>query len=142
MRGSIITYLDMCRIENSSLQRGMNFRLRGRHSIFLMSTRPTAPYRDRIEDEGTTLIYEGHDSARSAAVPSVADKLNVEVVTLKKLALNSSLMPTKHARNYATYCAKQKKFPNSQKRTNRVRHGDGRDSPALKEARTALVTKE
>lgn len=35
-----------------------------------MSTRPTAPYRDRIEDEGTTLIYEGHDAARSATVPN------------------------------------------------------------------------
>jgi hypothetical protein len=31
-----------------------------------MSTRPNAPYRDRVEDEGMTLIYEGHDAARNA----------------------------------------------------------------------------
>ena len=34
-----------------------------------MSVRPNAPYRDRLEDEGTTLIYEGHDEPRSDAVP-------------------------------------------------------------------------
>lgn len=65
MRGNIISYFEMCQTEHTSLQRGMNFRLNGRHSVLLMSTRPGAPYRDRIEDEGTVLIYEGHDAARS-----------------------------------------------------------------------------
>ena len=32
MRGNIISYFDMCQMEGTSLQRGMNFRLRGRHS--------------------------------------------------------------------------------------------------------------
>src|SRR6185437_6652559 len=54
----------MCRIENASLQRGMNFRPGGRRSIFLMSTRKGAPYRDRVEDDGLTLIYEGHDASK------------------------------------------------------------------------------
>jgi hypothetical protein len=56
----------MCQAEGASLQRGMNFRLRGKYSIFLMSTRPNAPYRDRVENEGMTLIYEGHDAARNS----------------------------------------------------------------------------
>jgi len=47
----------------------MNFGLGGDHSVVLMSVRPNAPYRDQLEDEGTTLIYEGHDEPRSDAVP-------------------------------------------------------------------------
>lgn len=57
----VISYLDMCREEGVNLQRGMNFRLRGGISVILMSLRVGAPYADRIEDEGRTLIYEGHD---------------------------------------------------------------------------------
>ena len=30
-----------------------------------MSVRPNAPYADRFEDDGITLIYEGHDTPRS-----------------------------------------------------------------------------
>src|SRR5690349_6367002 len=69
LRGSVLSYFQMCEAEGTSLQRGMNFRPRGRHSVFLMSTRPGAPYPDKIEDEGTTLIYVGHDIARTAATP-------------------------------------------------------------------------
>jgi hypothetical protein len=47
----------------------MNFGLRDSHSVLLMSVRPGAPYQDRLEDDGTTLIYEGHDEPRSDAVP-------------------------------------------------------------------------
>lgn len=68
MTDNIISYLDMCRCEGASLQAGMNFGLGGRHSVILMSVRRNAPYRDRLEDGGTTLIYEGHDQPRSAAV--------------------------------------------------------------------------
>lgn len=60
-QGDVISYLDMCREEGVNLQRGMNFRLRGGHSVILMSVRPGAPYADRIEEEGRILIYEGHD---------------------------------------------------------------------------------
>jgi len=60
----------MCRREGASLQRGMNFRLGGNHSVILMSLRPNAPYRDRIEDGGTTLIYEGHDRSKTPECPN------------------------------------------------------------------------
>jgi hypothetical protein len=55
----IISYIEMCRREGASLQQGMNFGLSGDHSVILMSLRQNAPYRDRIEGAGTTLIYEG-----------------------------------------------------------------------------------
>lgn len=58
---NIISYIDMCLREGTSLQQGMNFGLGGNHSVILMSVRPNAPYRDRLEDNGTILIYEGHD---------------------------------------------------------------------------------
>jgi len=54
----------MCNEEGINLQRGMNFRLRGKTSVILMSLRPGAPYADRIEDNGRVLIYEGHDIPR------------------------------------------------------------------------------
>jgi len=47
----------------------MNFRLRPDRSVVLMSRRPNAPYRDRIEDNGRVLIYEGHDVAKKGGSP-------------------------------------------------------------------------
>jgi hypothetical protein len=70
MTDNIISYLDMCRREGASLQQGMNFGLGETHSVILMSVRPNAPYRDRLEDGGTTLIYEGHDTPKSAQNPN------------------------------------------------------------------------
>jgi hypothetical protein len=55
MRGRVISYIEMCQKEGTSLQRGMNFRLKGGHSVILMSVRPNAPYRDEVQDDGTTL---------------------------------------------------------------------------------------
>ena len=60
----------MCRREGASLQQGMNFGLGGNHSVILMSVRPNAPYRDKLEDGGTTLIYEGHDQPRGRDCPN------------------------------------------------------------------------
>jgi SAD/SRA domain len=76
MANEIIAYLEMCRWEGASLQRGMNFGLGHGHSVILMSLRRNAPYRDRVEDDGTTLIYEGHDQPRSTTIPQpkVADQ--------------------------------------------------------------------
>ena len=76
MANEVISYLEMCAREGTSLHRGMNFGLGGVHSVVLMSVRPNAPYRDRFEDNGTTLIYEGHDEPRSAAVsqPKAVDQ--------------------------------------------------------------------
>jgi hypothetical protein len=70
MANEIISYLEMCRREGVSLQRGMNFGLGGNHSVILMSLRPNAPYEDELLDGGTVLIYEGHDAPRSIRVPN------------------------------------------------------------------------
>lgn len=70
MGDQIISYIEMCLREKTSLQRGMNFGLGGNHSVILMSVRAGAPYKDRLEDGGTTLIYEGHDQPLSANCPN------------------------------------------------------------------------
>ena len=48
----------------------MNFGLGRNHSVILMSLRPNAPYQDRLEGDGTTLIYEGHDQPKSQSHPN------------------------------------------------------------------------
>jgi hypothetical protein len=65
----LIPYLEMCRREGAGLRRGMHFRLGGDYSVLLMSVQPHAPYRDCFVDDGTTLIYEGHDEPQSVTVP-------------------------------------------------------------------------
>lgn len=74
--GEVISYLDMCRAEGTSLQAGMNFQLGGSYSVFLMSRRSNAPYDDEVRENGTVIIYEGHDAPRSAHVrdPKVVDQ--------------------------------------------------------------------
>src|SRR2546430_12993323 len=67
---NVISYIEMGQREGTSLQAGMNFGLGGNHSVILMSIRPNAPYRDRIEDGGTTLIYEGHDHPKTRDCPN------------------------------------------------------------------------
>lgn len=67
---NVISYIEMCRRERTSLQQGMNFGLGDNHSVILMSVRPNAPYRDRLEDSGTTLVYEGHDMPKGASCPN------------------------------------------------------------------------
>ncbi len=67
--GDIISYMEMCGEERVSLQRGMNFCIHGPISLILMSRRRGAPYTDRIEDGGKTLIYEGHDAPRTRDCP-------------------------------------------------------------------------
>lgn len=79
MSDKVLSHNEMCRREGISLQRGMNFGLGGNHSVILMSVRPNAPYRDRLEEGGTTLIYEGHDQPKSMAClkPKVVDQPGV-----------------------------------------------------------------
>jgi hypothetical protein len=69
MANEIIPYLEMCRREAASLQRGMNFELGKGYSVILMSVRSNAPYRDRLEADGSTIIYEGHDAPRTSETP-------------------------------------------------------------------------
>lgn len=66
----IISYFEMCRREGASLQRGMNFRLHGGHSVLLMSVQPNSPYQDSLLDDGAVLVYEGHDHSRTPEVPA------------------------------------------------------------------------
>jgi hypothetical protein len=64
MRDEILNYWEMCAREGMSLQRGMNFRAPPRVSIVLMSQRRGAPYEDLLSEDGTVLLYEGHDIRR------------------------------------------------------------------------------
>ena len=68
MRGNIISYIEMCQQEGTSLQKGMNFRLKGKHSVILMSVRPNAPYKDEVKEDGAVLIYEGHNEPKTKEV--------------------------------------------------------------------------
>jgi hypothetical protein len=76
MSDNVISYIEMCTREGTSLQQGMNYGLGGNHSVILMSLQRNAPYRDRIEEDGTVLIYEGHDHPRTAEVtnPKLVDQ--------------------------------------------------------------------
>lgn len=62
MPAELLSHHEMCGREGLSLQRGMNFKVRGGHSVLLMSQRPGAPYRDALSEDGTVLFYEGHDA--------------------------------------------------------------------------------
>ena len=64
MRDEILTYWEMCAREKGSLQRGMYYRAPPGISVVLMSRRPGAPYDDSLADDGTELVYEGHDAKR------------------------------------------------------------------------------
>ena len=68
MRGNIIAYIEMCQTEGTSLQKGMNFRLKGKHSVILMSVRENSPYEDQITEDGTVLLYEGHDIPKTKGI--------------------------------------------------------------------------
>ena len=69
MSDAIVSYWEMCNREGTSLQRGMNFWLRHGYSVVLMSRRDNTLYHDRLEQNGTVLIYEGHDVPRTAKTP-------------------------------------------------------------------------
>ena len=74
--GEIISYMEMCLEEGTSLQRGMNYRLKSGRTVILMSRRVNAPYTDSIIDEGSVLIYEGHDIPKSSdnPIPKLVDQ--------------------------------------------------------------------
>jgi len=88
MANEIIPYIEMCRREGISLQRGMNYELGGNHSVILMSVRPGAPYADRFEEEGSTLVYEGHDIPHSSQHPDPKNYNQPEYTPSGNLAEN------------------------------------------------------
>jgi len=65
--GDIISHAQMCLEEGVSLQKGMNFRIKGGTTVLLMSVRKGAPYEDQVLNDGKILIYEGHDVPRNLA---------------------------------------------------------------------------
>jgi len=65
----IISYAQLVHAEGANLQRGMNFGIGKRYSVFLMSLRKNAPYADAIDEATGTLIYEGHDQSRTQGGP-------------------------------------------------------------------------
>jgi hypothetical protein len=67
--GDIISYMEMCQEWSVSFQRGMHFHLKNDRSVLLMSRRRDAAYRDRVENDGKILIYEGHDTPRLRGGP-------------------------------------------------------------------------
>lgn len=67
IQDDVISYREMCDSERvQTLQRGMNFRLNPNYSVILMSQRLNAPYQDRIDEDGITIEYEGHDASRTS----------------------------------------------------------------------------
>lgn len=73
--GDIISHTQMSFIEGYSLQKGMNFRVNGGLSIFLMSTRKGSPYDDEVKENGQVLIYEGHDAKKGwVKFPKLSDQ--------------------------------------------------------------------
>jgi hypothetical protein len=73
--GDIISHAQMCLEEGISLQKGMNYKIKGQTTVILMSLRKGAPYSDRVKDNGEILIYEGHDVPRNLAkIPKSVDQ--------------------------------------------------------------------
>jgi hypothetical protein len=105
MPNEIISYIEMCQREGTSLQRGMNFGLGGTHSVILMSVRTNAPYRDRFEEEGATLIYEGHD------VPKTASNLDPKLVNQPETTASGVLTQNGHFHRAAQAFVAGEKLP-------------------------------
>lgn len=58
----IISYSELVAEEKLNLQKGMNFNVNHKYSVFLMSVRKNAPYADEYDEATNTIIYEGHDA--------------------------------------------------------------------------------
>lgn len=67
IRDDIISYREMCDAEKvQTLQRGMNYRLSSDYSVILLSQRPNAPYKDKVQSDGITIEYEGHNVSKNS----------------------------------------------------------------------------
>src|SRR6476620_11574990 len=65
----IISYHDLVTEEKAALQKGMNFGVGKRYSVFLMSLRENAPYADALDLGTGMLTYEGHDEPQRKGGP-------------------------------------------------------------------------
>lgn len=88
MDNEIITYDEMTRREGGRLQRGMHYRLHPGHSVILSTYRKNAPYSDRIHDNESTLIYQGHDVFRNKKNPDPKFQDQEEFTSTGKLTQN------------------------------------------------------
>jgi hypothetical protein len=72
----IISYHDLVTEEKAALQKGMNYGVGKKYSIFLMSLREGAPYGDALDPITGMLTYEGHDEPqrRGGANPKDLDQ--------------------------------------------------------------------
>ena len=95
----IISHAEMVLAEGVSLQRGMNFNMPSGFPVILMSTRPGAPYKDRVENGGKTLVYEGHNVPRNLA--ESPDKVDQEL-NLPSGALTENGRFFKAAKDFAS----------------------------------------
>ncbi len=73
-KSAIISYLELSMRERQQLQKGMNFRTDGRLSVFLMSLRKNAPYKDQWLEDKQVLIYEGHDAKTDQKTKKAIDQ--------------------------------------------------------------------
>ena len=69
----IISYHDVVTAEKASLQKGMNYGVGKKYSIFLMSVRENAPYADALDPVTGMLTYEGHDAPQRVGGPNPKD---------------------------------------------------------------------
>lgn len=67
--GEVMTYEEMCRHEGRDMESEMNYRLSYDHSVLLMSLTPEASRSHRVEEDGVTIIYEGHNAAGRQSSP-------------------------------------------------------------------------
>lgn len=63
----IISHAQISLAEGQSLQRGMNYKVTPDYSVFLMSIRKNAPYKDEFDTKTNSIIYEGHDARKDYA---------------------------------------------------------------------------
>ena len=88
MIDNVLSYSEMCHRENISLQRGMNFGCGRNYSVVLMSRRKNAPYKDQVEENGSTIVYEGHDCPRTLDKPDPKQHDQLEQQGLGRLTQN------------------------------------------------------
>jgi hypothetical protein len=76
LANEIISYDELCQREGGRPQRGMNFEFSVNYALILMSVQRNAPYADRIDDGGSTILYEGHDVPHSSEIlnPKIIDQ--------------------------------------------------------------------
>jgi hypothetical protein len=72
----IISYHDVVSAEKVALQKGMNFGVGKKYSIFLMSLRENAPYADALDKTTGMLTYAAHDEPqrRGGSNPTEVDQ--------------------------------------------------------------------